>query len=117
MECAKNIKVECSSNELMSFYLKQMYSVGNNGLAKMLGVHPSTSSRDKNRIFELACKAITELGLPPDSVAISETPTKVVIEGDYAERLIQMLEGKGKIKRKATTTANGEASQQMDLTI
>ncbi|MEX5879590.1 hypothetical protein AB6G95_07485 [Proteus vulgaris] len=115
MELSKTIKVECSSNELMSFYLKQMYSVGNNGLAKILGVHPSTSSRDKNRIFELACKAITELGLPPDSVAISEKPIKVVIEGDYAERLIQMLEGKGKIKRK--TSAVTEASQQMDLTI
>lgn len=115
MELSKTIKVECSSNELMSFYLKQMYSVGNNGLAKMLGVHPSTSSRDKNRIFELACKAITELGLPPDSVAISEKPTKVVIEGDYAERLIQMLEGEGKIKRKAPAVT--EASQQMDLTI
>ncbi|NBN70540.1 hypothetical protein GWJ01_05395 [Proteus sp. G2618] len=115
MELSKTIKVECSSNELMSFYLKQMYSVGNNGLAKMLGVHPSTSSRDKNRIFDLACQLVSKFGLPPDSVNISDKPTKVVLEGDYAERVIQALEGKGKIKRKAPAVT--EASQQMDLTI
>lgn len=92
-----------------------MYSVGNNGLAKMLGVHPSTSSRDKNRIFDLACQLVSKFGLPPDSVNISDKPTKVVLEGDYAERVIQALEGKGKIKRKAPAVT--EASQQMDLTI
>ncbi|MGJ3353460.1 hypothetical protein [Providencia sp. Je.9.19] len=115
MDYAKTIKVDCSPNELMSFYLKQMYSIGNNGLAQRLGVHPSTSSRDKNRIFELACLAVTELGLPPDSVHISDKPTKVVIEGDYAERLIQVLEGKGKIKRKAPTARTDEA--QIELSI
>lgn len=117
MERAKNIKVECSSNELMTFYLKEMYSVGNNGLAKALGIHPSKTSRDKARIFDLACQLVSQFGLPPDSVNISDKPTKVVLEGDYAERLIQALEGKRKIKRKASTTANGEASQQMDLAI
>lgn len=115
MECAKNIKVECSSNELMTFYIQQMYSVGNNGLAKALGIHPSKSSRDKARIFDLACQLVSQFGLPPESVNISDKPTKVVLEGDYAERLIQALEGKGKIKRK--TSAVTEASQQMDLTI
>ncbi|HIE0970617.1 TPA: hypothetical protein ACXJQF_003447 [Proteus mirabilis] len=101
----------------MTFYIQQMYSVGNNGLAKALGIHPSKSSRDKARIFDLACQLVSKFGLPLDSVNISEKPTKVVLEGDYAERVIQALEGKGKIKRKASTTANGEASQQMDLTI
>lgn len=115
MECAKNIKVECSSNELMTFYIQQMYSVGNNGLAKALGIHPSKSSRDKARIFDLACQLVSQFGLPPDSVNISDKPTKVVLEGDYAERVIQALEGKGKIKRKAPAVT--EASQQMDLTI
>ncbi|HCT3249662.1 TPA: hypothetical protein OTS89_001416 [Proteus mirabilis] len=115
MECAKNIKVECSSNELMTFYIQQMYSVGNNGLAKALGIHPSKSSRDKARIFDLACQLVSNFGLPPDSVNLSEKPTKVVLEGDYAERVIQALEGKGKVKRKAPAVT--EASQQMDLTI
>ncbi|MBJ2108269.1 hypothetical protein [Proteus terrae] len=115
MECAKNIKVECSSNELMTFYLKEMYSVGNNGLAKALGIHPSKSSRDKARIFDLACQLVSKFGLPTDSVNISEKPTKVVLEGDYAERVIQALEGKGKIKRKAPAVT--EAYQQMDLAI
>lgn len=113
MEHAKNIKVECSSNELMTFYIQQMYSVGNNGLAKELGIHPSKSSRDKARIFDLACMLVSKFGLPPDSVNISDKPTKVVIEGDYAERLIQVLEGKGKLKRKAPTAGTDEA--QMEL--
>lgn len=113
MEPAKNIKLECSSNKLMSFYIQQMFSLGNNGLAEKLGIHPSKSSRDKNRIFELACLLITEIGLPPESVNISDKPTKVVIEGDYAERLIQAIEGKGKIKRKAPAAVTDEA--QMEL--
>ncbi|MEY0290865.1 hypothetical protein AB7303_06170 [Providencia rettgeri] len=91
----------------------KMYSVGNNGLAKDLGIHPSKSSRDKARIFELSCMLVSKYGLPPNSVHISDKPTKVVIEGDYAERLIQVLEGKGKVKRKAPTTAIDEA--QMEL--
>ncbi|MER5079671.1 hypothetical protein [Providencia stuartii] len=115
MENAKNIKVECSSNELMTFYIQQMYSVGNNGLAKALGIHPSKSSRDKARIFDLACKLVSKFGLPPDSVNISDKPTKVVLEGDYAERVIQALEGKGKVKRKAPTTANDEAQINLDI--
>lgn len=100
MENAKNIKVECSSNELMTFYIQQMYSVGNNGLAKALGIHPSKSSRDKARIFDLACQLVSKFGLPPDSVNISDKPTKVVIEGDYAERLIRAIEGKGGLKKR-----------------
>lgn len=113
MEHAKNIKVECTSNELMTFYLKEMYSIGNNGLAKELGIHPSKSSRDKARIFDLACMLVSKFGLPPDSVNISDKPTKVVLEGDYAERLIQVLEGKGKLKRKTSKAATDEA--QMEL--
>ncbi|WP_273838951.1 hypothetical protein [Providencia rettgeri] len=113
MEHAKTIKVECSSNELMTFYLKEMYSIGNNGLAKELGIHPSKSSRDKARIFDLACILVSKFGLPPDSVNISDKPTKVVLEGDYAERLIQALEGKGKLKRKASNSTLNEA--QLDL--
>ncbi|HGM9819079.1 TPA: hypothetical protein ACKRDZ_000697 [Proteus mirabilis] len=99
----------------MTFYIQQMYSVGNNGLAKALGIHPSKSSRDKARIFDLACQLVSKFGLPHDSVNISDKPTKVVLEGDYAERVIQALEGKGKVKRKAPAVT--EASQQMDLTI
>ncbi|QQO61392.1 hypothetical protein JI723_14080 [Providencia manganoxydans] len=113
MEPAKNIKVECTSNELMTFYLKEMYLIGNNGLAKELGIHPSKSSRDKARIFDLACQLVSKFGLPPDSVNISDKPTKIVLEGDYAERVIQALEGKGKIKRKVPTVAPDET--QLDL--
>lgn len=116
MEHAKNIKVECSSNELMTFYIQQMYSVGNNGLAKELGIHPSKSSRDKARIFDLACQLVSKFGLPPDSVNISDKPTKVVIEGDYAERLIQVLEKKVKVKKNASAVATIEA-EQIELSI
>ena len=113
MELSKSINVNCSSNELSSFYHRQAFSIGNNGLAKKLGIHPSTSSRDKNRIFELACVMITEMGLPPDSVNVSGEPAKVVIIGDGAEELIRMLEVKGKVKRKAPAVTEA----QMHLTI
>ena len=113
MELSKSIKVNCSFNELASFYHRQAFSIGNNGLAKKLGIHPSTSSRDKNRIFELACLMVTEIGLPPDAVNVSGEPTKVVIVGDSAEKLIRMLEVKGKVKRKAPAVTEA----QMDLTI
>lgn len=53
--------------------------------------------------------------MPPDSENISDKPTKVVLEGDYAERVIQALEGKGKVKRKAPTTANDEAQINLDI--
>lgn len=58
---------------------------------------------------------MSKFGLPPDSVNISDKPTKVVLEGDYAERVIQALEGKGKVKRKAPTTANDEAQINLDI--
>ncbi|MEY0513140.1 hypothetical protein AB7315_07005 [Providencia manganoxydans] len=115
MDYAKNINVECTSNELMTFYLKEMYSIGNNGLAKELGIHPSKSSRDKARIFDLACMLVSKFGLPPDSVNVSDKPTKIVLEGDYAERVIQALEGKGKFKRKAPTAGTDEAQIKLDI--
>ncbi|EOY4307200.1 hypothetical protein ACQ62Z_003946, partial [Proteus mirabilis] len=72
-------------------------------------------SRDKARIFDLACQLVSKFGLPPDSVNISDKPTKVVLEGDYAERVIQALEGKGKIKRKAPETAINEAQISLNI--
>lgn len=108
MELSKSIKVNCSFNELASFYHRQAFSIGNNGLAKKLGIHPSTSSRDKNRIFDLACLMVTEMGLPPDSVNVSDEPAKVVIVGDSAEKLIQILAGKGKVKRKAPAVTEAQ---------
>ncbi len=115
MDYAKTIKVDCSSNQLMTFYIQKMYEIGNNGLAKELGIHPSKSSRDKARIFDLACVLVSKFGLPPDSVNISDKPTKVVLEGDYAERVIQALEGKGKLKRKVPAVAPDETQISLNI--
>ncbi|HGN2032726.1 TPA: hypothetical protein ACKRXS_003724, partial [Proteus mirabilis] len=58
---------------------------------------------------------VSKFGLPPDSVNISDKPTKVVLEGDYAERVIQALEGKGKVKRKAPTAGTDEAQISLNI--
>ena len=113
MELSKSIKVDCSSNELMSFFIRQTFAMKNDNLAKELGIHPTAASREKTRAFRLACKAITALGLPEDSVKVESKPPRLVVEGADAEWLMQMLEMKGKVKRKAPAATEA----QMDLTI
>lgn len=113
MELSKSIKVDCTSSELMSFFIRQTFAMKNDNLAKELGIHPSAASREKTRAFELACKAITALGLPEESVKVEGKPSRLVVEGADAEWLMQMLEIKGKVKRKAPVGVG--ASNQLDL--
>lgn len=113
MELSKSIKVDCTSNELMSFFIRQTFAMKNDNLAKELGIHPTAASREKTRAFELACKAITALGLPEDSVKVEGKPPRLVVEGADAEWLMQMLEIKGKVKRKAPAVT--EAKSQINL--
>lgn len=115
MDIAKSIKITCKPEALESFWLRCILEYGNNQFAKEIGVHPSTSSRDKNRIFKLACKAAALFGLPEGSVELPEQSSKIVFEGEYAEMLIQALERKGKVKRKAPTVT--EASNQIEISI
>lgn len=113
MDYAKNIKITCKPEILETYFFKRMLDEGNNAFASEMGIHPTASSREKNRIFKLACKAIAHYGLPEEAVSIPENSRSVVIEGDYAERVIQALEGKGKLKRKTSKAATDEA--QMEL--
>lgn len=115
MELSKSINIRCSSSALETFFIQRMFEIGNDGLAKEIGIHPSTASRDKNRIFRLACDLITRFGLPEDSVEIAGKPPRLVVEGADAEWLMQMLEIKGKVKRKAPAVT--EAQDQIELTI
>lgn len=113
MDYAKTINITCKPEILESYFFKRMLDEGNNSFASEMGIHPTASSREKNRIFKLACKAIARYGLPTEAVSMPEKSRSVVIEGDYAERLIQVLEGKGKLKRKNSKAATDEA--QMEL--
>ncbi|MEG0281340.1 MAG: hypothetical protein RR686_19005 [Morganella sp. (in: enterobacteria)] len=113
MELSKNINIRCSGAALETFFIQRMFEIGNDGFAKEIGIHPSTASRDKNRIFRLACDLITHFGLPEDSVVVADKPPRLVVEGADAEWLMQMLEMKGKVKRKAPAVTEA----QMDLTI
>ncbi|EPL9570892.1 hypothetical protein MMK73_002986 [Providencia rettgeri] len=113
MDYAKTINITCKPEILESYFFKRMLDEGNNSFASEMGIHPTASSREKNRIFKLACKAIARYGLPTEAVSMPEKSRSVVIEGDYAERLIQALEGKGKLKRKASNSTLNEA--QLDL--
>ncbi|MBW3118879.1 hypothetical protein [Providencia rettgeri] len=113
MDYAKTINITCKPEILESYFFKRMLDEGNNSFASEMGIHPTASSRDKNRIFKLACKAIARYGLPTEAVSMPEKSRSVVIEGDYAERLIQVLEGKGKVKRKASNVGHSEAQIEL----
>ncbi|ENL8513186.1 hypothetical protein AB6H97_000141 [Providencia rettgeri] len=115
MDYAKTINITCKPEVLESYFFKRMLDEGNKTFASEMGIHPTASSREKNRIFKLACKAIAHYGLPAEAVSMPEKSRSVVIEGDYAERLIQALEGKGKLKRKTSKAATDEA--QIELSI
>ncbi|WP_278030715.1 hypothetical protein [Providencia huashanensis] len=113
MDYAKTINITCKPEILESYFFKRMLDEGNNSFACEMGIHPTASSREKNRIFKLACKAIAHYGLPAEAVSMPEKSRSVVIEGDYAERLIQVLEGKGKVKRKASNVGHSEAQIEL----
>ncbi|EPI2106574.1 hypothetical protein ACS5F0_002349 [Providencia rettgeri] len=115
MDYAKTINITCKPEILESYFFKRMLDEGNNSFASEMGIHPTASSREKNRIFKLACKAIAHYGLPEEAVSIPEKSRSVVIEGDYAERLIQALEGQGKVKRKASNLARSEAQIKLSF--
>ncbi|PHM68843.1 hypothetical protein [Xenorhabdus kozodoii] len=116
----RNTRVTCKARYLESYFLKSVLDFGNNELAKEMGIHPSALSRDKNRIAKLASLMIVKLGLPEWAFELSESDSKpvVVIEGEHAERLIQALERKGKIKRKTPVVSATEASDmQLEMGI
>ncbi|WP_272524289.1 MULTISPECIES: hypothetical protein [unclassified Providencia] len=113
MDTIKNIKITCKPETLETYFFQMMFKDGNDGFAKAMGIHPSSASREKSRIFSLACKAIAHYGLPADAVSMPENSRSVVIEGDYAERLIRALERKGKVKRNASNLAQDEAQIEL----
>ncbi|WP_272657050.1 hypothetical protein [Providencia sp. PROV157] len=113
MDTTKNIKITCKPETLETYFFQMMFKDGNDGFAKAMGIHPSSASREKSRIFSLACKAIARYGLPTEAVSIPEKSRSVVIEGDYAEQIIKVLEYNGKLKRKTSKAATDEA--QMEL--
>ncbi|MBN6364279.1 hypothetical protein JZL89_02745 [Providencia rettgeri] len=113
MEHAKNIKITCKPETLETYFFQMMFKDGNDGFAKAMGIHPSSASREKSRIFSLACKAIARYGLPTEAVSMPEKSRSIVIEGDYAEQIIKVLEYNGKLKRKTSKAATDEA--QMEL--
>nr|CBA74717.1 conserved hypothetical protein [Arsenophonus nasoniae] len=86
---------------------------GNNGFAKSLGIHPSTASRDKTRIFKLACQVVSEYGLPRHVVSVSGSQSQEVvitnISGEEIRKLIDMLEHLRLPKKEASELKNNEA--------
>ncbi|PHM37154.1 hypothetical protein [Xenorhabdus innexi] len=123
MEIAKTVKNTRNARKaqmLESYFHKKVFEVGNNGLASDMGIHPSKLSKDKNRIARLASLMIVNLGLPEWAFEISDADNKpvIVIEGVYAERLIQALENEGKVKRKTPVAVTTEASEmQIEMSI
>ncbi|WP_063657392.1 hypothetical protein [Candidatus Arsenophonus triatominarum] len=114
MENSNTIKITCKPEHLESYFYQKMASEGgNNGFAKSLGIHPSTASRDKTRIFKLACQVVSEYGLPSHVVSVPGSSTQEVvitnISGEEIRKLIDMLEHLRLPKKEASRLKNDEA--------
>lgn len=88
----KSSLISCKPEVLESYWLKSVLEFGNNSLAKLMGVHPSSLSRDKNRIAKLASQMVYLLGLPDGSFSAPGCEQSVVITGEEAKKLLSMLE-------------------------
>ncbi|WGM00649.1 hypothetical protein [Arsenophonus nasoniae] len=116
MEYSNTIKITCKPEHLESYFYQKMASEGgNNGFAKSLGIHPSTASRDKTRIFKLACQVVSEYGLSRHVMSLSDSSTQEVvitnISGEEIRKLIDMLEHLRLPKKEASELKNNEASE------
>lgn len=116
MEYSNTIKITCKPEHLESYFYQKMSSEGgNNGFAKSLGIHPSTASRDKTRIFKLACQVVSEYGLPRHVVSVPDSSSQGVvitnISGEEIRKLIDMLEHLRLPKKEASELKNNEASE------
>ncbi|HGJ5878210.1 MAG TPA: hypothetical protein ACHBZ9_03780 [Arsenophonus nasoniae] len=114
MEYSNTIKITCKPEHLESYFYQKMASEGgNNGFAKSLGIHPSTASRDKTRIFKLACQVVSEYGLPRHVVSVPDSQSQEVlitnISGEEIRKLIDMLEHLRLPKKEASELKNNEA--------
>ncbi|HGJ5904909.1 MAG TPA: hypothetical protein ACHBY5_15320 [Arsenophonus apicola] len=114
MEYSNTIKITCKPEHLESYFYHKMASEGgNNGFAKSLGIHPSTASRDKTRIFKLACQVVSEYGLPKHVVSVPNSSTQEVvitnISGEEIRKLIDMLEHLRLPKKEAPELKNNGA--------
>uniref|UniRef100_A0A3B0MKP1 Uncharacterized protein n=1 Tax=Arsenophonus endosymbiont of Trialeurodes vaporariorum TaxID=235567 RepID=A0A3B0MKP1_9GAMM len=114
MEYSNTIKITYKPEHLESYFYQKMSSEGgNNGFAKSLGIHPSTASRDKTRIFKLACQVVAEYGLPRHVVSVPDSSTQEVvitnISGEEIRKLIDMLEHIRLPKKEASKLKNDEA--------
>lgn len=89
---SNSVRVNCKPQALESFFHREAITRGNKTLALDMGIHPSGLSRQKIRIFELACRMIHELGLPEGSVAAPGCEQNVVLTGAEARTLLSMLE-------------------------
>lgn len=123
MEYSNTIKITCKPEHLESYFYQKMASEGgNNGFAKSLGIHPSTASRDKSRIFKLACQVVSEYGLPRHIVSVPDSSTREVlitnISGEEIRKLIDMLEHLRLPKKEAPELKNNGASKcQIELCV
>ncbi|MFS1538898.1 MAG: hypothetical protein ACL7BU_09585 [Candidatus Phlomobacter fragariae] len=116
MEYSKTIKITWKPEHFESYFYQKMFSEGgNNGFAKSLGIHPSTASRDKTRIFKLSGQVVSEYGLPRHVVSMSDSSIQEVvitnISGDEIRKLIDMLERLRLPKKEASRLKNDEASK------
>lgn len=82
MELANNIntRLNIRPEVLEGFFIREAMRIGNGNLAKDMGIHPTSCSRDKPRIFKLAVQMVCLLGLPPGSCVPPDKGVDEVME-------------------------------------
>ncbi|KOQ95790.1 hypothetical protein [Pluralibacter gergoviae] len=81
MELANNIntRLNIRPEVLEGFFIREAMRIGNGNLAKDMGIHPTSCSRDKPRILKLAVRMICRLGLPPGSYSPPDSDVEEVM--------------------------------------
>lgn len=91
MEVAKSInsRLNIRPEVLEGFFIREAMKIGNNQLAMDMGIHPTSCSRDKPRVFKLAVRMICRLGLPPGSYSPpdSEVEEMMMLTRDEVRKL------------------------------
>ncbi|MBI6367389.1 MULTISPECIES: CII family transcriptional regulator [Proteus] len=103
--------------EIESKIMKGILVTGAREVAKRTGIHESQISRWQSPQSKTQLSFIQRCARLLVAIGYETPDDTVILQGDEARALIQMLDHVKAPKRKTSTTANGEASQQMDLTI
>ena len=117
MENAKtiNTRQNIRPEVLEGYFIREAMKMGNNNLAKEMGIHPTACSRDKPRIFKLAVQMVCTLGLPPGICAPPDKDVEEVMTLTREE--VRKLKAVADFLKQKRPVFETERSEQIKLDI